>query len=109
MGRCNLPKGWVACFGKARWRKPYGWCARGAKRIDVHPPKWIPRVFGLRGWFTEVIYNHECLHAWGNPGCSSPWCLGYEGRTWQEYLAMPLQLAAGLRFCGTCKSYYKGE
>jgi hypothetical protein len=74
--------------------------------IRVEPPKWIPTWFGLRDFFEVIIWNHEVLHAWGNPGCRRLWCLGYEGATWREYLAMPMQLLSGLRFCDGCMSYY---
>lgn len=110
MARYTVPRGWVGFIGSARWLKPYGLCSRKEWTISVNPPKWIPMLFGLRGWFADrTIWNHECLHAWGSRGCGSPWCLGYEGSKLKEYLAMPLQLLAGLRFCGVCKSFYRGE
>lgn len=108
MTRYKLPIGYIGVFGSSRWLKPYGWFFAKEKRIKIYPPKWIPPWFGLRGWFADrVIWNHECLHAWGSKGCGSPWCLGYEGCKLWEYLAMPVQLLAGLRFCGTCKSHYR--
>lgn len=103
----RLPPGWVGIQG-SRWLKPYGWCDHDGMRIEVYAPKWIPPWFGLRTYFAQVIWNHEALHAWGNPGCGTWWCLGFEGRNWQEYLAMPVQLLAGLKFCDRCRGYYKG-
>ena len=105
----KLPGNWKVIWNKSRWTKPYGWCSKSERRIDIYPPKWIPPLFGIRKYFAGIIFDHEALHAWGSPGCSSPWCLGYEGKTWKEYLAMPIQLLAGLRFCKTCKAFYKGE
>lgn len=102
-GYTPLPPGWIGVIGEPRWAKPYGWCSHREKVIEVHVPVWIP--WFLRPKFEDIIWTHEALHAWGNPGCSHPWCLGFEGPFWLEYLAMPLQLLAGLSFCDLCRSY----
>ena len=107
MDRFILPVGWTGVVSASRWRKPYGWCSHGEKLVTVIPPAWIPASWGIRYFFEKIIFNHEALHAWGSPGCSRPWCLGYEGKTWKEYLAMPLQLSAGLYFCDDCMAYYE--
>ena len=107
MEHLRLPEGWVGIHGRSSWQKPYGRCSRGEKLISVHPPKWIPPWCGLRGFFSEIIWSHEVLHAWGSPGCRHPFCLGYEGPKWTEYLAMPLQLLAGLYFCNDCMRWYE--
>lgn len=108
MEKMKLPPGWTSVLNESRWKKPYGWCSKSEKRIDIYPPKWIPSLFGIRKYFEGIIYAHEALHAWGSPGCNSPWCLGYEGETGMEYLAMPIQFLALLRFCDVCRSFYKG-
>lgn len=105
MNRFPLPSGWHGITTAPEWLKPYGWYDCAGKYILVSPPAWIPTWFGLRQYFTAVIWNHEALHAWRNPGCDSSWCLGYEGPKWKEYLAMPFQLLAGFRFCDQCMAY----
>lgn len=102
-GYMPLPPGWIGVIGEPRWAKPYGWCSRSQKVIEVHAPAWIPAF--MRGYFERITWTHEALHAWGSRGCANVWCLGYEGATWKEYLAMPVQLLAGLRFCDVCRSY----
>lgn len=109
MEKFRLPELWAGHTTEPVWGKPYGWCFRSRKLIEIYPPKWIPAWFGLRDFFSRVTWNHECLHAWGNPGCSNPFCPGYEGPNWKEYLAMPLQLLNGLAFCKKCLSHYKGD
>jgi hypothetical protein len=109
MRKLDLPEGWSSDDPAPRWGKPYGWHSHGDKKVNLYPPKWIPRWFGLRDFFCLTIWNHETLHAWGSPpspGCGNPFCLGYEVPMW-KYLAMPLQLLNGLLFCNKCMSYYK--
>jgi hypothetical protein len=125
----KLPPRWIGIVAPPRWWKPYGLCHWKTRMIEVYPVAWIPPWFGLRQFFSRLTWNHEALHAWGYPGCRSPWCLGYEAeskerraesetsflftlrsqlyalRFW-EYLAMPLQLLCGLHFCDYCLSWY---
>lgn len=113
MTKFVLPQNWIAVFhSKPRWLKPFGWFTydrvnnRGV--IEVWKVAWIPTWFGLQDYFAGITYNHEALHAWGNRGCKHIWCLGFEGPNWKEYLAMPIQLFSGLRFCEECMGYYHG-
>lgn len=106
MKKINLPPGWIAVTTAPQWAKPYGRCSKEKMCIYIYPPKWIPRWFGLRVYFEQVIWNHEALHAWGNQGCSNPFCLGYEGSKLQEYYAFIPQALAWFRFCKKCMSYY---
>jgi hypothetical protein len=119
-----IPPGWTGFVLPPRWAKPFGWFDRKSRTLSVWPVAWIPTWFGLRECFTRITWAHEALHAWGNPGCGKPWCLGYEGNRripqndagqvsepenrsmLNEYLVMPLQLAAGLQFCDECSGWY---
>lgn len=103
----KLPPKWIGIMAPSRWLKPFGLFHRRTRMIEVYPVAWIPPWFGLRQYFARVTWNHEVLHAWGSPGCRSLWCLGYEHkRSWMEWLAMPVQLLCGLRFCEYCLSWY---
>lgn len=109
MKKFDVPPGVSTVFhNRARWRKPFGYWHARDRLIEVWPCAWIPTWFGLQRKAERLTFNHEVLHAWGNPGCDRPWCLGYEGATWKEWLAMPVQLLAGFRFCGECRDYYRG-
>ena len=109
MKKLNLPEGWTGEIKESRWKKPYGMCFRARRRVEVYPPKWAPRWFGIREYLARLTWNHEVLHAWGQKECWRPWCLGYEGTKRKEYIAMPFQLLFGLYFCDDCMSHYKGE
>ena len=93
----------------ARWTKPFGWWSAKEQKIEIWPCAWIPTWFGLREGAAALTRQHEILHAWGNPGCNHPWCLGYEGPTWKEWLVIPIQALAGFRFCKECLSHLPKE
>jgi hypothetical protein len=104
----RLPTGWTVWWHSPRWWKPFGRYDKSNSLIEIWPVAWIPKFLG-RDKFAEITRSHEALHAWGNPGCRKPWCLGFEGYMLFEFLFMPIQLLRGLKFCDKCKGYYREE
>ena len=116
--KMNIPEGLVIREHDATWwpkksiygKIIFGWYSPGKKLIDIYPPKWIPKMFGLRKRIIETIRNHELAHAWGINECLSDdfSCIMFERNdSFIEKLYFPVQLIRGLGFCSKCEEFLK--
>jgi len=108
------PQGWIVVVHKPSWHfGPFGRYAVKLKRIDIYPPRWIPKRFGLRSWWIERTRAHELAHAWGIKGCKRPWCLMFELQSWKRSwkdswlgrFAIPFQATNRFKFCASCEEF----
>jgi len=107
------PQGWIVIIHKPCWHfGPFGRYAVKLKRIDIYPPHWVPKSFGLRRWVIEKSRQHELAHAWGIKGCKRPWCLMFEASAWRRQWKEPWweKLAGFFQACnrfGFCREHEK--
>ena len=112
-GRVRTPAGWkIERTGDRPCCNPFGMTNPKLKQIKLMPPLWSPQKVS-EGW----ILDHELAHAWGLKGCRKMRCLMYEpaaaghkaNNIIYEFLAKPLQVLYGFRFCPECRKYLKDK